>query len=572
MSHSLIDFLRTAGGPSPDRAEALWVRYRETDDEAAFTTLVGWYGSGIYRRILIATGFDHLLAEEVFQTTLFKLHERRKVLACPTFTAALAWWRVTARNEVQMALRGRRRARAREERVARNPAIDATPGAETEVLRAELLTELGTAFSRLRPEHRETLSLLYFENLPVSRAAAILGRNRETVSRWAEQGLSCLRDLLAARGVLSAAGGVAAARLVLTDAVQAAVPTVRIAEFATAAWTAKPAGTSFLAAGWVKKVAGVLGVVAFGCVVAIGWQLERSEPPAPSLPNPPAARAEDIPQRNLHLFHLVVTPRIRAALADLLTGDGDVVLEAVETYDTRIFCTFSFKHKLPTPLTWVPRVRFIYEAHGQTFQSSFDLHEWEYDTPEFNPIFIPESEGRIWDRQTFLEIDRRRPDLPKGARPRWRNPTTERTWPVDSIRGVLTRVESAFRLIPADRETAAEKAATDDRLKAAIRPHLGIWYGRGRQDLPCELSDSPDGLVLKRGYNWSRTVKKVPAPAVCGNWWVRVRSDGAPSGLFTWGLTVRFSPDGRRINFPESGDWWTREPIPEPQKQRPDKP
>ncbi|OWK39898.1 High-affnity carbon uptake protein Hat/HatR [Fimbriiglobus ruber] len=549
----------------------LWARYRDTGDEDAFSILVGWYGNGIYRRIFIASGFDHSLAEEVFQITLFKLHERRRTLACPTFDAALAWWRATAGNEVRITLRGRRRARTREAEVARNPATDVTADAETEVLRAELLAELGTAFNRLRPEQQETLALLYFENLSESRTAEVLGRHRETVSRWAKQGLERLRDLLAARGVLSAAGGASAAEVVLTDAARAAtLPAARIADMMAAAWTANPAGAPLAAAGWAKKIVVVsMAAVVSGGAIA-GWPRDRREPPPAA--TPVAAQAASVPRRNLHLFHSEVVPRLRAALGGFLTGDGNVTLENVEAYDTRIFCAFSLNHKLPVPLTWAPRVRFIYETHEQTFQSSLDLHDWNHDAPEIKWIFISESPDRIWDPETFLEVDTRRPDLPMSARQMWCNPTTGRRWPVDSIRDILVQVESAFRLIPADQETAAEKAATDGRVAVAIRPYLGVWYGRGRQDLPCELSDGPDRLVLTRAYYWSRTVKKMPSPALRGNWWVRVQSDGAPSGLFTWGVTARFSPDRRRIDFPESGDWWTREPLPEPQKQRPGKP
>ncbi|OWK41896.1 RNA polymerase sigma factor [Fimbriiglobus ruber] len=275
MSHSLVDFLRTASGPSPDRADVLWARYRETGDEAAFTTLVGWYGNGIYRRILIAAGFDHPLAEEVFQATLFKLHERRQTLACPTFEAALAWWRAAAGNEVRMALRGRRRGRARETEVARNPATAVAADAETEILRTELLAELGAAFNRLRPEYRETLALLYFENLPESRAAEILGRHRETVARWAACGLARLRDLLAARGVLPAAGGTAVAGVTLANAARAATPsTVRIVELAIAARVANPSGAALAAASWAKKIVAALATAVLAGGALVGWQVE----------------------------------------------------------------------------------------------------------------------------------------------------------------------------------------------------------------------------------------------------------------------------------------------------------
>ena len=111
MRDLLEQLLRAASEPDPARANALWADYRDRDDEAAFATLLAWYGLAVYRR---AWGFlrDHATAEDAFQAAVGKLHANRARLA--TFADALRWWRGVVLNEARMILRARRRSRARE--------------------------------------------------------------------------------------------------------------------------------------------------------------------------------------------------------------------------------------------------------------------------------------------------------------------------------------------------------------------------------------------------------------------------------------------------------------------------
>ena len=81
MRESLEQLLRAADVPSPERAEVLWAEYRTGGPgaEAAFNTLLAWYGLVIYRRIWGFVRSD--AAEDVFQDVLAKLHRRRQKLA-----------------------------------------------------------------------------------------------------------------------------------------------------------------------------------------------------------------------------------------------------------------------------------------------------------------------------------------------------------------------------------------------------------------------------------------------------------------------------------------------------------
>src|SRR4051812_46344726 len=106
MRDLLEQLLRAVSESDPVRAEALWADYRNRSDEAAFATLLAWYGLPIYRR---AWGFlrDHAAAEDAFQAAIGKLHAHRARLA--SFTDAMRWWRGVVANEARRILRGRRR-------------------------------------------------------------------------------------------------------------------------------------------------------------------------------------------------------------------------------------------------------------------------------------------------------------------------------------------------------------------------------------------------------------------------------------------------------------------------------
>ena|SRR5947209_6591559 len=130
MRESLTRLLRAADVPSPERAETLWAEYRSGGPgaEAAFTTLLAWYGLGVYRRIWGFVRSD--AAEDVFQDVLAKLHRERRRLG--TFEHALRWMRVAAVRRCVDAHRRAARRRTRERGTTR-PEGGASAGARAEL-------------------------------------------------------------------------------------------------------------------------------------------------------------------------------------------------------------------------------------------------------------------------------------------------------------------------------------------------------------------------------------------------------------------------------------------------------
>src|SRR5262245_17001282 len=113
MRDSWEQLLRAADVPNPERAELLWAEYR-TDgpgSQAAFTTLLAWYGLAIYRRIWGFVRSD--AAEDVFQDVLTTLHQKRSGLV-NFANDVLPWLRTVAVYECVTTYRRTARRKTRE--------------------------------------------------------------------------------------------------------------------------------------------------------------------------------------------------------------------------------------------------------------------------------------------------------------------------------------------------------------------------------------------------------------------------------------------------------------------------
>src|SRR4051812_6987586 len=113
MRDDLERLLRAADAPDPERAELLWAEYRAGGPgaDAAFATLLAWYGHALYRRIW---GFVRSAgAEDAFQDVLARLHKNRRTPRLTRFADALPWLRTVAdnvcRDHIRRAARRRRR-------------------------------------------------------------------------------------------------------------------------------------------------------------------------------------------------------------------------------------------------------------------------------------------------------------------------------------------------------------------------------------------------------------------------------------------------------------------------------
>lgn len=315
MADDLESLLRAAAIPDPDRAEAHWAEYRSAGPgaEAAFRTLLAWYGLALYRRVWGFVRSD--AADDVFQDVLAKLHRDRGKLA--TWADAHGWLRTVAVREAVTLYRRDRRRQAREARRALRP-DDADPGDGPVTVVA--CAELRAALVRLPESHRQVVALLFFEGLSVVEAAKVLGKDRDTVAAWRDAALGRLRKLLPAGGL--AAGGSAGVEGALA-AGRPVVSSLRLGDLGRAAWTRAVPGPAF-----GKAAAVLLAGLTLGGVGLAGWAATR-EPDAAQAPPPviePArvVERETLQAQNLRILHAEVLPKLTAALGKLL-GDEPVV-------------------------------------------------------------------------------------------------------------------------------------------------------------------------------------------------------------------------------------------------------
>lgn len=93
-----------------------------------------------------------------------------------------------------LALRRLRRRAPRTETFEEQLAAEQTP--ETELLRQEKYRQLYLALERLRPDYRQALWLLYFEELSHEEIARVTGKSKKQVYNCVTRGKAALRALL----------------------------------------------------------------------------------------------------------------------------------------------------------------------------------------------------------------------------------------------------------------------------------------------------------------------------------------------------------------------------------------
>lgn len=351
MRESLEQLLRAADAPSAERAEALWAEYRSGGPgaEAAFTTLLAWYGLVIYRRIWGFVRSD--AADDVFQDVLAKLHRQRGKLV--TFEHALRWLRTVAVRQCVDAHRRTARQKVRERKAGR-PEGEAPSGE-----RLELQEMLAVALSKLSREHREVVALVFFEGLDKQHAAKVLGINRDTLADRLNVALSRLQQLVPAPAVLAAAGTVG-----VPAALSAQLPhpsTNRLTELAAAAWAkAAPAGS------WLGKVAAILvGLVGAGGVTWAAWP--RPDPVggvAATAEARPEPRSETLQERNRRVLVAETLPRIVESLRPMALGGGEVRVTRLLVHDFRALFDIELRHGGDPPVLAPSRVRIFLDTRN----------------------------------------------------------------------------------------------------------------------------------------------------------------------------------------------------------------
>lgn len=292
MRELLERLLRSVGAPNPDRAETLWAEYRAggAGADAAFATLLAWYGAPIYRRIWGFVRSD--AADDIFQDVVAKLHLQRQKLI--SLEHALRWLRKAAVTQCVDAHRRQVRRKARDHSAAR-PESEPPPGSAD-----ELQEVLRVALGKLTEREQQAVALVYFEGLIKQDAAKALGMHRDTFTRLLDRALARLRSALATTTVL----GTAATTATLEAALRNLPPTpTRLANLAARAWdqalgAVRPVVGGSLLPGKIQLLAGVV----LGGLVAVSLAITLRRPDMPGAPAKNTARlgverleARDVP-------------------------------------------------------------------------------------------------------------------------------------------------------------------------------------------------------------------------------------------------------------------------------------
>ena len=177
-------------------------------------------------------GGDEHLAQDVAQTVFNDL--ARKAPALARRATLTGWLYTSARFTAAKIVRSEHRRRDREEEFMREP-NDAAPETDWEQLRPVL----DEVMHQLQETDREAVLLRYFENQPFAEIGARCGLNENAARMRVERALEKLRNLLARRGVTTAA---ALASVISAHAVQVA-PVSLAATLATTSLAGAGAGT-----------------------------------------------------------------------------------------------------------------------------------------------------------------------------------------------------------------------------------------------------------------------------------------------------------------------------------------
>jgi RNA polymerase sigma factor (sigma-70 family) len=361
MREILERLLQSVDVPNVERAQLHWDEYRtgagSTDPavkaaaDAAFATLLAWYGAALYRHIWGFIRTD--AAEDVFQDVLRKLHEKRLSTRLADFHAnVLPWLRTVAIRECVDAHRRTARRRGRETRAARpeqHPSSD-NPG--------ELQEVLSVALARLTPKEQQAIALHYFEGHDKQQTAAILGVNRDTLSTRLNAALDRLQRFIPAPTTI-VVGGTLTAPAILT----ARPPTLtatRLSELVAAAWD------KATEAGWLTgraAAAAIIGLTLCGAAATAGWALTRESARPVEVRFPPRTvnePREPLRERYLRIANAEVVPRALVAIQKLLPPDNRV--SALEPRVNGSMVEVEFRPARPIPGFFTDRILVRYDV------------------------------------------------------------------------------------------------------------------------------------------------------------------------------------------------------------------
>jgi RNA polymerase sigma-70 factor (ECF subfamily) len=508
---------RVAETVVPPTDGQLWERVRaDLADLAALTELYRRWRSPL---VLLAyrCGVSAERAEEVVNDAFVRMLRRRERIE--SITRAFAYLRRCVERKCWRAYRAEQR-RAERERTADTMDTTAAPTNGDPVARTELAAAVRAALDGLSPQQRLAAELHYLVGWPESQVAEAMGVKPSTVKEHLDRARALLRELLAKWNPTAAAGGAVAVGDVLADATRAsALPPDRLSA-AVSAIVARVAE----AGGRAKFSLVLAGVLALGGAAAAGWALTRpAEPEQGPKPAPAPAVFETLQAKNLRIFDHEVRPKLVGTLTSLALGEGGRIksLDA-RPFDTRLECVAVIEHG--PPMSFESTLNIIFDTHKRHGRMRIDLL----------------SNGRWGDLNTTQPLY-------------WDNPF--------SGERIALKMPALNDLMPAftaanwdDPRTDGEAAEHIEALARAAASYEGVWYFDGDATRPVRC-------WFERGENCGIWFTSPDG----GSWWVRpvhltIGPDGRLRGVSVSQSEGVMSPDGRRVDFPDIGHWWSRTP------------
>lgn len=263
--------------------------YAESGSEEAFSELVNAYIGFVHGSALRLVHGNSQLAEDITQTVFTDLARKSKSLAPEVMIGG--WLHRRTCYAASTALRSERRRIAREKESYEMNALNSENPDEALAGVAPVLDE---AINQLGNDDRNAIMLRFFEQWNLRAIGETMGASESAAQKRVQRALEKLRGLLARRGVVMPAAGLA---LAMTAASASAAPAGLAATVSTAALSGAHAGSSL--AGTILKImamtklkaatiAAAVALVAVGTVTTTVVIFDRDPvyTPPPGRPNP----------------------------------------------------------------------------------------------------------------------------------------------------------------------------------------------------------------------------------------------------------------------------------------------
>jgi hypothetical protein len=273
------------------------------------------------------------------------------------------------------------------------------------------------------------------------------------------------------------------------------------------------------------SVAALTGLMICGVSTAAGWSLLGRTPGETS---PPTAVHEADREKTpldwkLRAYLDQVNPRVLSALQQVAVGEGSVELQSAEDDDFGLYCVYAIHHRTVSGKPWVSYLSIRYATASQNVWAHLDLF----------------GDGNWRGINIFT---------PLVAFPDTKWETAFREWPA------LFEAMRQFTRIPRNEQTVLEETRNRQRIVEAFTPHVGEWFLNGDPSQKCEIR-------IRDGVPYFRDPDGPSAGHVNELWRFRLANDNQVQILRLNNSPAVFSADGQKLDFPQTGVFWTRKPL-----------